>query len=48
VPEFGNEALREVIAGNYRVIYRLRDGDVQVIRIRHGARLLRESDVQED
>lgn len=48
VPEFEDEALREIITGNYRIIYRLRGEEVQIIRIRHGARLLEESDFQED
>ncbi len=48
VPEFEDESLREVIAGNYRIIYRLQGEEVQIIRIRHGARLLQGSDFQED
>jgi addiction module RelE/StbE family toxin len=40
VPEFGLEDLREVIVGSYRVIYRTRQDQVQVVTVHHGARLL--------
>jgi addiction module RelE/StbE family toxin len=40
VPELGIEDIREIIVGSYRVIYRVRDEDVQVLTVHHGARLL--------
>lgn len=40
VPEFGREDLREIILASYRIIYRLRADDVQLITLHHGARLL--------
>jgi len=40
VPEMGQEQLREIILGNYRIIYRLLEEDVQVLTVHHGARLL--------
>jgi len=40
VPEFGIESLREIVVGSYRVIYRIRRQDVQVLTVHHGARLL--------
>ncbi len=40
VSEFGREDLREIIVGSYRVIYRLRGEDVELITLHHGARLL--------
>jgi addiction module RelE/StbE family toxin len=40
VPELENETIREIILGNYRIIYRIQEDDVQVITIHHGARLL--------
>ncbi len=40
VPEFGMEDLREIIIGSYRLIYRLHDGEVQILTVHHGARLL--------
>ena len=40
VPELGNNAIREVILGNYRIIYRLRSEVVEVLTVFHGAKLL--------
>ena len=39
VPELGREDLREIIVGSYRVIYRLRTDEVQLLTLHHGARL---------
>lgn len=42
VPELPQAGLREVIVGNYRVVYRVRGVEaVEVITVFHGARLLR-------
>ncbi len=40
VPEFGNPAVREVILGNYRVVYRRKGEQADLLTIYHGARLL--------
>jgi toxin ParE1/3/4 len=40
VPELGIETLREIIVGSYRVIYQLREDQVHVLTVYHGARLL--------
>jgi len=40
VPELGAENIREIIVGSYRVIYRIRNGEVQILTVHHGARLL--------
>ena len=40
VPELEIENIREIILGNYRVIYRIEDEQVQVLTVHHGARLL--------
>ena len=40
VPEIGDRAVREVVLGNYRVIYRFRAGAVEILTIYHGARRL--------
>jgi plasmid stabilization system protein ParE len=40
VPELGIDNIREIILGNYRVIYRIRQDDVQILTVHHGARLL--------
>jgi toxin ParE1/3/4 len=41
VPEVGDEALREAIHGNYRIVYRVRVDLVEVVTVFHGARLFR-------
>ncbi len=41
VPEVGDDSLREVLYGNYRIVYRLHDEAIEVITVYHGARLLR-------
>ena len=40
VPESGRLELRELVRGSYRIVYRVRDGGVQLIRIHHSARPL--------
>jgi addiction module RelE/StbE family toxin len=41
VPEVADEKLREVISGSYRIVYRLRDDEIVIVAVHHGARLLR-------
>ena len=39
VPEFSVKSLREVIDGNYRIIYRIRSkSKLDILRVYHGAR----------
>ncbi len=40
VPEANDPTLREVILGNYRLVYRVRQQLVEVLTVYHGARLL--------
>lgn len=41
VPEFENFKLRELIEGNYRIIYHLSESDIiAILRVHHPARLL--------
>ncbi len=40
VPEYGDEAIREVFEHPYRILYRLSGEDVQVISIVHSSRRL--------
>ena len=40
VPELGNPAIREIILGNYRIVYRLRNEVAEILTVYHGARLL--------
>lgn len=41
VPEVRNARYREKIVGNYRIVYRTEGGDIHVVTIWHGARLLK-------
>ena len=41
VPELNNESIRELVHGNYRIVYRLGERRIEVIAVVHGARLLR-------
>jgi len=43
VPEFRDESLRELIVGNYRVVYRLARNRVDIVAIVHGSRSLLKS-----
>lgn len=45
VPELMRDDVREVIVGNYRVIYRIREATLEVLTVFEGHRLLRANDV---
>ena len=47
VPELNNPIFRELILGKYRLIYRIRSGDVQILTVHHGARELRVKELEE-
>ena len=40
VPEIDREDIREIILGNYRIIYRTITGEVEILTVHHGARPL--------
>ncbi len=40
VPEIGNPAIREIILGYYRIVYRVREELVEIVTVYHTARLL--------
>ena len=41
VPEFDSEIIRELIEGNYRIVYKINAGHIGIARIHHAARQLR-------
>ena len=41
VPEFNFETLRELIEGNYRIIYKINSDSIGVVRVHHSARQLK-------
>lgn len=40
VPEINNQNFRELIYGNYRIIYRIEKKQVSILTIRHGKQIL--------
>ena len=41
VPEFNLQTIRELIEGNYRIIYKTSAGQIAIVRIHHAARQLK-------
>lgn len=41
VPEFGDTRLREIIEGNYRLIYKVHVNYIGIVRIHHSSRQLK-------
>jgi toxin ParE1/3/4 len=44
VPEIGRQDVREILHNPYRIIYRVRPGQVDIVTVYHSARLLDEMD----
>ena len=40
IPEGGDRSLREVLLGNYRIVHRVTGDLVEILTVRHAARLL--------
>ena len=40
VPEINNTQFREIIYGNYRIIYRIEKEQISILTIRHGKQIL--------
>ena len=45
VPEIRRPEIREMVYGEYRIIYRIRAATVAILTVRHGRRLLSEGDL---
>ena len=41
VPEFDSELIRELIEGNYRIVYQIKADTIAIVRIHHAARQLK-------
>ena len=41
VPEFNSAAIRELIEGNYRIIYKISASQIAIVRVHHAARQLK-------
>ena len=46
VPETHSEDIRELLYGNYRIIYRLEEKRISILTIRHGKQILPTEDIQ--
>ena len=46
VPEINERNIRELIYGNYRIIYRIGDALISVLTIRHSKQLLLEKEIK--
>lgn len=44
VPEVNRDEIREILLGNYRIIYRIDKEMISILTIRHGKQLLYEED----
>ena len=40
VPEINNKAFREIISGNYRIIYKIEKTSILILTVRHGKQIL--------
>ncbi len=41
VPEFNQVSVREIIEGNYRIIYKISSNQIAIVRVHHAARQLK-------
>lgn len=41
VPEFGHKTIRELLEGNYRIVYKIHPDHIGIVRVHHTARVLR-------
>lgn len=40
-PEFDSEIIRELIEGNYRIVYKINPNHIGIVRVHHAARQLK-------
>lgn len=46
VPELDHEEIREIIQGNYRIIYQINSDNIEILTVRHSKQLLSETDLK--
>ncbi len=46
VPEFNQEDIREIIFGNYRIIYKIKENEIIIASVRHGRQLLNNNEIK--
>jgi len=45
VPEINHRDTREILLGNYRIIYRIEEKSINVLTVRHGKQMLSKKDL---
>ena len=45
VPEFSRDEIRELIHGNYRIIYQVSSLEIEILTVRHGSQILPEEEI---
>ena len=45
VPEIDKNNIREIIYGNYRIVYQIRDKEISILTVRHFKQILPISDI---
>ncbi|MCK5146932.1 type II toxin-antitoxin system RelE/ParE family toxin [bacterium] len=45
IPEFGNPKIRELIQKNYRIIYQVTSGQIEILTVFEAHRLIRRSEI---
>lgn len=45
VPEYGDARVRELIVGNYRMVYRKKQNHIEILTVFEGHRLLRKEEI---
>ncbi len=46
VPEFNQEDIREIILGNYRIIYKIKENEIIIASVRHGQQILDDNEIK--
>jgi len=46
VPELNEDAIRELLFGNYRIVYRIELKQISILTVRHNRQILPESDIE--
>ena len=48
VPEYARDSVRELVEGNYLIVYRARDDDVEILTVYEGHRLFPSDETPDD
>jgi plasmid stabilization system protein ParE len=48
VEDMQDSNYRQVVVGSHRIIYLCRDNQIEIVRVYHGARILRQEELESD